>query len=824
MENLNQLKILAEVFDTDKIITGEDTTRVLEAIVKLLSNFKQDNEELNKDTKRQVESALEGIFKEFDKVLSKVENTSQNAISEATEAVKKISDKLDEVKRLANEVMEMKPKDGEDGMDADEEKIIEEVLSKIKLPENKEFLLTGEDIVDNINALSLEPKNQIDASHIKNLPTPKGGYSPTVLGNATDLNQAARADGYAIVWDDTNKNFKFASSGGGSGDQSAIQFQDEGSNLGAAGTVDTLDFVGAGVSAARVGNKVTVTVAGGGGSGTVTSVAATVPAGLTISGSPITTTGTLAIGLDTGYVIPLQSTLDGKLDGTLTATRVPFASDSNTLTDDAHFYYNSTTDILHVHGIAGDATDGLLIESEGGTDIGILGAANTANVTWYGAHNFSVATQDTIAAFTGAGKTLGSLSLSTYPSLTELSYVKGVTSAIQTQLNAKQASDAQLTSLAGLSYTGNALKVIRVNAGETDFELATVSGSPAGSNTQIQFNNSGSFGASSGLTWDDATDTLGLGVDATIQSAGVLTLNAGGDGNYVEIYGKNATSTNNSGGDVYIATGTGDGSGSGGLFSLSGGNGGATGNGGNSQIVAGSGGLTSGNGGSLNLKAGFAQAGNGNGGSIQMYTGDKDGSGTAGEFRFYEGVASSVYGVLNFKSVATTSKTFTFPNTTGTVALVTGTSDTITVGTIELGAASDTTLSRASAGVLAVEGVTVPTISSTNTLTNKRITKRVGTTTSSATPTINTDNVDYYSLTAQTADITSFTTNLSGTPTDAQTLWISITGTAARAITWGASFESSTVTLPTTTVSTDRLDVGFVWNAATSKWRCVAKC
>jgi hypothetical protein len=144
------------------------------------------------------------------------------------------------------------------------------------------------------------------------------------------------------------------------------------------------------------------------------------------------------------------------------------------------------------------------------------------------------------------------------------------------------------------------------------------------------------------------------------------------------------------------------------------------------------------------------------------------------------------------------------------------------ITSIELGHATDTTLSRSSAGVLAVEGVVIPSISSTNTLTNKRITKRVGTTTSSATPTINTDNVDYYSLTAQTADITSFTTNLSGTPTDGQTLWISITGTAARAITWGTSFEASTVALPTTTVTTNRLDVGFVWNAATSKWRCIA--
>lgn len=64
---------------------------------------------------------------------------------------------------------------------------------------------------------------------------------------------------------------------------------------------------------------------------------------------------------------------------------------------------------------------------------------------------------------------------------TEIGYVSGVSSAIQTQLNAKQASDTQLTSIAGLSYTGNTLKVIRVNAGETDFELATVSAGVGGS-------------------------------------------------------------------------------------------------------------------------------------------------------------------------------------------------------------------------------------------------------------------------------------------------------------------------------------------------------
>lgn len=102
---------------------------------------------------------------------------------------------------------------------------------------------------------------------------------------------------------------------------------------------------------------------------------------------------------------------------------------------------------------------------------------------------------------------------------------------------------------------------------------------------------------------------------------------------------------------------------------------------------------------------------------------------------------------------------------------------------------------------------------------------RVGSTTSSATPTINTDNVDIYKLTAQAADITSFTTNLSGTPNDGDILEIQITGTAARAITWGSSFVSSTVTLPTTTVTTATLTVVVQYFTTSSygnnKWVCV---
>lgn len=95
-------------------------------------------------------------------------------------------------------------------------------------------------------------------------------------------------------------------------------------------------------------------------------------------------------------------------------------------------------------------------------------------------------------------------------------------------------------------------------------------------------------------------------------------------------------------------------------------------------------------------------------------------------------------------------------------------------------------------------------------------------TANSATPTLNTDDYDMMVITGQSVAITSFTTNLTGTPVNGQKLWISITGTTAIAITWGAAFEASTISLPTTTVGTNRLDVGFVYNLATGEWRCVA--
>jgi len=124
--------------------------------------------------------------------------------------------------------------------------------------------------------------------------------------------------------------------------------------------------------------------------------------------------------------------------------------------------------------------------------------------------------------------------------------------------------------------------------------------------------------------------------------------------------------------------------------------------------------------------------------------------------------------------------------------------------------------------VTAPSGTVVGT-SDMQTLTNKRATKRAPAVTQSATPTINTDVTDVAHITGLAQAITSMTTNLSGTPVEGDMLRIDITDNGtARAITWGASFEASTVPLPTTTVISTRLDMGFLWNTVTTKWRIVA--
>ena len=181
-------------------------------------------------------------------------------------------------------------------------------------------------------------------------------------------------------------------------------------------------------SGTNTGDQTNIT----GNAGTVSTINGLISAGTNVT---ITGSGTQASPYN------ISSTGGGSGSPSGSDTYVQF-NDGGSFGGDAGLTYNKTTDALTVTGLVhtpivqAHTSAGLTLEAQDGSDVLVIGSGGGVNATAYGGWNFDGATANTIASF-GASKTLSSLSTVTYPTLTELSYVKGVTSAIQTQLNAK---------------------------------------------------------------------------------------------------------------------------------------------------------------------------------------------------------------------------------------------------------------------------------------------------------------------------------------------------------------------------------------------------
>lgn len=100
-------------------------------------------------------------------------------------------------------------------------------------------------------------------------------------------------------------------------------------------------------------------------------------------------------------------------------------------------------------------------------------------------------------------------------------------------------------------------------------------------------------------------------------------------------------------------------------------------------------------------------------------------------------------------------------------------------------------------------------------------TRRMTSIASSATPTPNAGTTDGYTITALAANATFGAPT--GTFADMKGLIIRIkdNGTA-RTLAWNAAYVPRGVALPTTTVAGKYLTVGFLYNATTSTWDCIA--
>ncbi len=154
-----------------------------------------------------------------------------------------------------------------------------------------------------------------------------------------------------------------------------------------------------------------------------------------------------------------------------------------------------------------------------------------------------------------------------------------------------------------------------------------------------------------------------------------------------------------------------------------------------------------------------------------------------------------------------------------------GTTDTQTLTNKTLTAPAIATITNGGTLTMPSATDTMVARNTVDTLTNKRITSRVSSSTSWSSPLAwNSDSFDQYQTTAQSGNVTISAD--AGTPTNGQKMIFRIkdNGTA-RTLTWTTgttnSFRVVGTTLPTTTVANKTVYVGCIYNSTDSRWDVV---
>lgn len=170
--------------------------------------------------------------------------------------------------------------------------------------------------------------------------------------------------------------------------------------------------------------------------------------------------------------------------GTPVNNQVGVWTGDGTIQGDSALTFNTSTDKLTVDGrvhtrvIESHTNVGLLIEANGGADVALFGASGGQSATFYDGVKLDASTASRILS-TDASKNITALDTTTYPSLTELSYIKGLSSAVQTQITNKPDDFLELTDTPS-TYAGQGLKLVRVNATPNALEFVTANSSLVG--------------------------------------------------------------------------------------------------------------------------------------------------------------------------------------------------------------------------------------------------------------------------------------------------------------------------------------------------------
>ena len=257
----------------------------------------------------------------------------------------------------------------------------------------------------------------------------------------------------------------------------------------ASSTIPTTDLSGTVTNAQLANSAITIngTSTSLGGSisvGTVTSVAATAGTGISVSGSPITSSGTLTI------------------TNTAPDQTVAIASGTGISVTGTYPNFTVTNTSPSSGGTVTSVTGTAPIVSSGGNTPAISIPAATGSVNGY-----LTSTDWTTFNNKGSGSVTSVGGTGTVNGIT-------LTGTVTTSGNLTLGGTLSNVSLA-TQVTGN-LPVTNLNSGtgatsstywRGDGTWASVSVSPAGSNTQVQYNNSGAFGASSSFTYASSTLT-----------------------------------------------------------------------------------------------------------------------------------------------------------------------------------------------------------------------------------------------------------------------------------------------------------------------------
>lgn len=206
--------------DSLEIVTNEKVAYLEE----VLKQFEEKRADLLEGIDSSIEEREKYLTDEFG---NSIDTLTASVSSEITPLRDVLSESIKEAKLIIKQLKNVKIKDGVDGKDADEELIVDRVLEKIVLPEYKDVVLdSGEQIVDKINALDLSPENQIDASHIKNLPQPKmigGGSTARNLYQLGDVSISSPSNNQVLKYNATTRLWENGTGGGGGGVETIVQ-------------------------------------------------------------------------------------------------------------------------------------------------------------------------------------------------------------------------------------------------------------------------------------------------------------------------------------------------------------------------------------------------------------------------------------------------------------------------------------------------------------------------------------------------------------------------------------------------------------------------